>query len=182
MKQLFCFTYFLFLLPLLSGTHWDCFDQTCWGRGPSANNTIACDNTNNFCVVGFGGYPRCIRVDSYQHVGNGVRCYGQYTCGADSAGRAVCVDQDYRELVLFIVVAAVVVMALLVGCCCYGRWRNVRDGYSEAYCYCFRKAGREEAGLNAENLSEYTELVSWLERKRLKRQYSQNPSVIYSTM
>ena len=178
--------YFLLLqLPRpLSGTIWDCYDMTCWGRGPSANITIACDNSFNYCAIGFGGYPQCNLDDSYHHDGQGVRCYGKYTCGADSYGRAVCTNQDYRQVALFIVVAGLVVAGLLMGCCCYGRWRNIRDGYPTicANCCecCCKKQGEDAEEEEVDNTSEYTELINWLERKRQKRPRLQ--SVMYSSI
>ena len=101
---------------------YDCYDTRCWGKGLARNMSIPCDNSYNYCIVNRAGLPLCERADSFhQWLGHGVHCYGNYKCGTDIRGAAICQDQDYTKLAVFIIIACLIIFLGVLAFCCYAR-------------------------------------------------------------
>lgn len=97
----------------------------------------------------------------YYFAGGGVRCFGQYKCGADIRGRGVCEDQDYTRLALFILGACGIILLMVSGFLwCARRQGAARRPRARPSQSCFGRWFGGERTLQMGRLSEYSELMS----------------------
>ena len=148
----------LLLLTLVftpvSSSFYDCYDTKCWGAGPARNISVPCDNSYNYCTFNRLGLPLCMADDSFhQGLGHGVHCFGHYKCDTDIRGAAICQDQDYSELAVFIVLACLVIFLMLLIFCCWAKRLSGPDSPSSCWsCWGTRRGSHVR-------FTEYTELL-----------------------
>ena len=143
---------FSLLLSPAFPSFYDCYDTKCWGAGAARNISVPCDNSYNYCSLNRLGLPLCMADDSFhQGLGHGVHCFGHYKCGTDIRGGAICQDQDYSELAVFIVLACLVIFLMLLIFCCWAK-RLSEPGNRSNCCW------RRRPGSHV-RFTEYTELL-----------------------